>query len=443
MKIAAASIRGTYLDWWRYPRGLDARVERVTERERWSHSEWATYVDERLGHVMRQAMHAPHYQRLGLEPGPLAEWPVLSKHDLRERPEEMLATKRPRWTMFEDHTSGSTGTPVQVLQKRSTVASLYTLFEARVRRWNGVRRGEAWAVLGGQLVAASDRSRPPYWVWNATGRQLYLSALHISSATVGDYARAIDHHEVRSIVGYPSALAEIADGLLELGRRVSSPRVVICNAEPLSDSQRERIETAFRCPVRNTYGVAEAVVQSSECEHGALHLWPEMGIVEVLRLGEDTPAEPGEQGRLVCTGLVSTAQPLIRYDTGDVGVVDHSTRCPCGRTLPTLVRIEGRLDDLVVAADGRRIGRLDHVFKRDLDIRSAQIIQEDLGRFRVLVVPAAGELDPATANEIERALTERVGRASVAVESVESIPRGAGGKFQGVVSHLGRPDVAR
>ena len=142
------------------------------------------------------------------------------------------------------------------------------------------------------------------------------------------------------------------------------------------------------------------------------------------------------RGWFACTGLLNTTMPLIRYLVGDAGsVAPPDESCACGRTLPMLRSIEGRCDDLVRTADGRLIGRLDPVFKGTLPIIGAQIIQEELDRFRVLVVPAAGYGGEAEGS-ITRRLRERVGDVRVEVEVVDQLPIGANGKFKAVISRL-------
>ena len=199
--------------------------------------------------------------------------------------------------------------------------------------------------------------------------------------------------------------------------------MVIANAEPLLPDQRVRIAETFGCDVRDTYGMAEAVVGASECEQGGSHLWPEVGITEI-----------DDESRLICTSLLNADMPLVRYAVGDRALsAPAGERCACGRALPLAARIEGRLDDVVVTPDGRRVGRLDPVFKSDFPIREAQITQESPERVRVRVVAAAG-FDHRTPDRIRAALRQRLGKMEVAVEQVDRIPRGANGKFREVVS---------
>ena len=93
------------------------------------------------------------------------------------------------------------------------------------------------------------------------------------------------------------------------------------------------------------------------------------------------------------------------------------------------------MDDVVITPDGRHIGRLDPVFKADLPIREAQIVQETHHRLWVLYVPTAdyGEADGAAL--IQR-IRDRVGEMEVVLQPVDEVPRTANGKFRAVVSNL-------
>lgn len=447
LRTVAASLRGGYLNSWRYGPETERLVEEAVDREQWDETRWKKWREERLAFVLHRAATAvPFYRdfwhrkrRNGSRASweIIQNWPVLAKETLRTQPREFLADDAEPRKMFRDHTSGTTGTPLTLFLSRETVRRWYALFECRVRNWNGVGRRDRWAILGGQLVTPVARKKPPFWVWNAASRQLYLSSYHLAPRNIPDYLDAIRRYRASYILGYASSLYSIAQVALEQGMRVPTLRVAISNAEPFFRHQRDAVSEAFGCPARDTYGMAEIVCAASECASGSLHGWPEVGVVEVLgERTEETVAE-GETGRLICTGLLNPDMPLVRYETGDRGALPEKTGyCPCGRRLPLIRPVEGRSDDVLITRDGRPVGRLDPVFKSHVGIREAQIIQETLERVRVKVVPAGG-FDSTHVRGLTRALQDVLGAdMAVVVETVEAIPRTRAGKFRAVVSRI-------
>jgi phenylacetate-CoA ligase len=339
--------------------------------------------------------------------------------------------------LVEDHTSGTTGTPLRVWFGRDALVAWYALFEARARVWHGVSRRDRMAMLGGQQVVTPYRRLPPFWVWNDAMAQLYLSVFHLRTDRSRDYAVAMRRRRVAYLLGYPSALAYLARALRDTGVDAPTMRVVITNAEPIRAPEREMISGVFGAPVRATYGMAEVVAAAGECEQATMHDWPEVGILECIPDGLDHPDEPRTSGDLIATGLLNMDMVLVRYAVGDRVTPPAYAACRCGRKLPVIDHVAGRADDLVITRDGRAIGRLDSVFKADLPIQEAQIVQETVDRLRVLVVPARG-FDETTRRAIAARTRERVGDVHVDIERVGAIARTANGKFRSVVSRVDR-----
>ncbi|HVG31085.1 MAG TPA: AMP-binding protein [Pyrinomonadaceae bacterium] len=445
LRSVAASLRGYQLRAWRYGRETERLVEEAIERERWGAERWRQWRGERLARVLhRAATQVPFYReqwagrrrrgdRASWEL--LANWPVLEKESVRQTPRAFLADGCDVRRMFHDHTSGTTGKSLDLWLSRRTVRAWYALCEARLRHWYGVSRRDRWAILGGQLVVPAANRRPPFWVWNAALRQLYMSSYHLAPDLIPHYLDALRRYRVRHLLGYPSSLYALAQGALSLGRGDLKMAVVVTNAEPVYAHQRRAIAEAFQCPVRETYGMSEIVAAASECEDGRLHMWHEAGVVEILAGGR--PAGDGAAGELVCTGLMNEDMPLIRYRVGDRGARAAAAdgACACGRTLPVLASVEGRTDDLVYTADGRRIPCIDTIYDSRLHVREAQIVQETLARVRVRYVPAPG-FTHESGGSIIRGVRERMGAVEVVLEQVDEIPRGANGKFRAIVCNL-------
>lgn len=445
LRTVVASLRGFYLRSWRYGPETERLAEEAIGRESWSPAQWKTWQEERLAYVLnRAATQVPYYREQwatrrrrgdGASWEYLENWPILEKETVRQNPRAFVADGCNIRHMFHERTSGTTGKPMNLWWSLKTVREWYALCEARFRYWNHVSRHERWFMLGGQLVIPVSQRNPPFWIWNQGLNQLYLSSYHISPHLVGHYFRAIAKYRPTHAMGYPSALTTLAQAVLESGRQDLGLKVVITNAEPLYDYQRTIISQAFRCPVREAYGMAEIVATATECASGRLHLWPEAGWVEVVE--NDQVVRDGSIGELVCTGLVNTDMPLIRYKVGDrARLLIGSTNCSCARMLPEISRIEGRINDVLIAPDGRRVYWVNPVFY-GIPVCEAQIIQEKLDCLKVRYVPANGWTDETRRLIIDR-IRARMGAVEVVMESLDAIPRGPSGKFRAVISELSR-----
>ena len=446
-RVVAASLRGYTLRRWRYGRDTDQAVVAIRQRDYAAPADWERFREERLAVVLAHAaQHVPYYREQWTQRRRngdraawdlLQNWPILPKDAVRQHAHAFVADDTDPRRLFPEHTSGTTGTPLSLWIDRDALRRWFALFEARARGWYGVSRHDRWGILGGQLVAPVTQQQPPFWVWNAGLNQLYLSTWHLAPQHAPAYFDALRQQRVVYLLGYPSALYRLARFAAEQGLDAPQLKVVISNAEPLYDHQRALIGSVFGCPVRDTYGMAEVAAAASECNAGRMHLWPEVGHVEVVATAADEAVLPGDHGRFICTGLLNDAMPLIRYDTGDRGAlaIGSGSGCACGRTLPVVQQIDGRSDDVVITPDGRYIGRLDPVFKTEFPIREAQIIQETRERLRVKYVPAPG-YTPQAGQALLQRLVERVGPMDIALEAVDAIPRNANGKFRAVISKV-------
>lgn len=445
LRNGVASMRGYQLRRWRYGPETERLVAEALERDTWSPDQWQTFLEDKLARLLHRAVtQVPYYRdrwsRRRQAGGKasweyLENWPILDKEPLRQHPRAFVADDCNIKKLMHLHTSGTTGKPIDLWLSRETLRAYYAIFEARLRRWYGVSRFDHWAILGGQLITPVEQTRPPFWVWNRGMNQLYMSSYHLAPQFLPHYLEALERHQIRFIHGYASSIYALAQEIVRSGYQPPQMRVVVTNAEPLYAHQREIITQAFGCPVYETYGMTEIVTSASECKHGQLHLWPDTGHVEIVGDGDPLVA-PGNIGALICTGLINGEMPLIRYRVGDRGWLSHkNSACKCGRTLPVLAGIEGRDDDTLYTTDGRRVGRLDPVFKSSFAIQEAQIIQESLHRIRVRYVPDANSSAKDDEAIIQR-LRERMGPVDVTLEAVDSIPRTSNGKFRAVICNL-------
>lgn len=451
LRCAGASVWGYRLRAWRYGPQTDRKTAEALERESWDQVSWNAWREEKLPPFLDlAAREVPYYRKMWesrrkqgdrSDWGNLENWPLLTKEEVRANPEAFVRESSRRKRLYLERTGGTTGTPLKLWQGRETLQEWYALFEARWRNWYGVSRHDRWAIIGGQRIIRPEVRKPPFWVWNAGLRQLYISCYHLFPEYAADTLEAVRKSRAVYLLGYTSSLYFIACEILEQSLTPPPLKVVITNAEPLNTFQKEKMEKAFRCPVRETYGMAEMSAAASECEKGTLHLWPETGFLEVLQNGSAVP--PGEPGELVSTGLIHRDMPLIRYETGDRIrlAAEDSPPCLCGRKLPRLACVEGRKHDVLKLKDGRTVWYFNPVFA-GLPVRESQIIQERTDVFTVQMSCSRVLSSTEEASIIKRML-DLTGPARIQLTYSARIPRESNGKFRSVISRVAADSESR
>jgi len=407
----------------------------------------AIQQDRLVALVDRARRFVPHYARLGL-PEPrraddpkrgieaiLAAFPVLEKSAYRADPESFIASDVPASRLIKGKTSGTTGSALPLWYTPEALAEEYAAVW-RLRRSAGVALHSPHFSFGGQLLVPLEQTTPPFWRRNAWSGQTLFSLYHMTKANLRDYVDAMHRLPALYVQGYPSSLHLLGRALLEAGRPLPSGklRAVFPSSESLLAFHRETIEQAFAAPILDRYGTSEFAVSMTGCRDGRLHVDMEFGIVEVE---VEEEGDDFVRGPLLVTGFANDATPFIRYRIGDVGT--RSKRpCACGRPGDVFLDVDGRIEDYVVTPDGRWIGRLDHVFKGELDVAEAQILQETPAAIEVRIVPRP-TWDARAERALMKELRSRLGDA-IAIElvRVDEIPREPNGKFRAVKSAVGR-----
>jgi phenylacetate-CoA ligase len=154
------------------------------------------------------------------------------------------------------------------------------------------------------------------------------------------------------------------------------------------------------------------------------------------------PATPGEVGNLIHTGLTNLSMPLLRYWSGDAAVAAAGA-CRCGRAEMTLSAIHGRKDDAIRTADGRIMPRagLDQIHEFTPNIEQCQIVQENIDRIAIRVVPGPS-FAADDAQLLRTQLAKRLGiTLDIHVEIVERLELSPSGKLRFVISRLPPPGV--
>jgi phenylacetate-CoA ligase len=362
----------------------------------------------------------------------LTRLPFLDKATVQEQGER-LRPDRARVTSLAHSTGGTTGRPVSYWMTPSSIQFNYAFFETRVRRWGGVTFGERMVSLNGKPIVPTRQAGPPYWRHNLAFNQLYVSAYHLSDRNLPAIVDRIAAFEPRFIVAYVSAVHRIARFVIDHGLAGAiRPRSVFVSSETLFDWQRADIEEAFGCKVLNGYSLGEPVCAITECPTGSMHISTEYGVVELV--------PDGDEHEVVATGLINDAMPMLRYRTGDKAIPGDGKPCSCGRGLPCIGKIIGRVDEMVQTPEGTVVGpaALSLAFQSVPNLRESQIIQDSPRAITVKI--AVGELF-TKANEafLVDELRKRLGTTlTIEISYVPAIPRTVSGKQRLVITSLRR-----
>jgi phenylacetate-CoA ligase len=310
----------------------------------------------------------------------------------------------------------------------------------RCDAWSGWRLGERVARMWGHA-----ETRRPGWRQRLRTalleRTRYIDTLRLSEASMAAFARSLRRGPPSLLFGHAHSLYLFAEYLRSQGGAGFRPRGIIATAMVLHPRERRAIEEVFDCPVTNRYGCEEVSLIACECEqHRGLHVNAEGVYVEILR-PDGLPARAGEAGAVIVTDLLNRAMPILRYEVGDMAVVSDR-RCLCGRGLPLLERIEGRVADYVVTPSGELVSGIsltDHFGTVVPGIAQLQIVQETIDRllFRIVRDPCFG---PASLEQLQALVYERFGPGvGYDCEYVERIPQEPSGKYRFCISKVKNP----
>jgi phenylacetate-CoA ligase len=345
--------------------------------------------------VATTPLYAERARAAGLDPGDpaldpaaaLASLPRLTRRDVAERAGELRSSAfREDGALVPILTGGTTSEPLALWQDREAAErkdALTRVCRGRMGWVEGLKAAYLWGAaqdlpVGGlSRVKRAKEALLREWL----PRAIFLPASGLDAARLESHARALERFAPAVLQAYPSAADLLARHLLERGRRLRIPLVVL-TAEPVFEDQRARVADALGASVLSFYGARECGWIASECpERRRLHLVTPGAFVE-----------RAEDGALLVTDLLNRAMPLLRYEIGDRGRLADAP-CPCGDPRPVLEEIEGRVVDTYLLPSGRRVpgnlADLRPARQGALGILDVQLVQEEIGRLTVNFVPAA------------------------------------------------------
>jgi len=343
--------------------------------------------------------------------------PILTRADLRDHGKALIAKSLPpgHGETAEFQSSGSTGVPMKVTTTSLSDAVNQALW-MRVYALNGIRD------IGPEIK---------FW-FSKPGNKPFHERFHIAPDGVIYGNRKLSPREQLSVIAETGArkLSEFTTTMVHLAQENLQRKkpvrldLVLPYGMGMTTSEHDLIASSFGAKVLSPYSSKEGGLIG-------FPLLPERSYVVCADalIPEFLPAQDGNGlTRMVITPLFNAAQPLIRYDQGDL--VDVSEDTFRGNAFPVIRRIAGRADDYFLLKGMRVpvVGLYEDVLIKHLRARAFQIAQTGDNAVEVRYV-ASRILPPARKAALTRHLREKLKQTfSVHYAKCKELPASAGGK---------------
>ena len=318
----------------------------------------------------------PFYQSLK-NLNSLKDFPVINKNSIRGNFAALQSSKYSDKNKNIVSTSGSTGAPLQISQdanKRKRNSADTAFFASR-----------AGYTIGEELIYIKLWPNS-FGIKNLSGflKNVKMHSVYkLSDIDISILIKKIKNNSNNlNMVGYSGSYEKICNYLDKINSQPikCNMKSIIANSERLSDTTKKSMEKYFGCKVVSRYSNNEngILAQQNLVENDKFEInWASYNI-EILDLNEDKPVSYGEIGRVVVTDFFNYATPIIRYDTGDVAVMNIHNN------VPYIERIEGRKLDMIYNTSGEIISShlCYHLFKYG-PFKQYQLVQYGLKDYNI------------------------------------------------------------
>lgn len=380
------------------------------------------WVNEKYTAIKRHAIEQTDFYRFySLED----DFPVVNKMFLIKNTASCSAKGNYSTPIHISSTSGSTGIPFNVVQdfkkRNRTIADLKVFGE--MCEYPSHERMIFFRVISSKLHRTKEQEEKD--------NIYYIDCSNLGDMHLEEMKQIILEKEPRTILGYSSVLIELAKYIKRTGipHGGFSMKSILTGGEGLSDEDRHLLESVFGCTVYRRYSDMEMGILGQDTGGGSAYVlnWGSY-YFECLKMDSDKPAESGEVGRIVVTDLFNYAFPMIRYDTGDIGVMEY------GNTgeFPQLKEIYGRVRDCVYTVDGTLLSpaKISVMMWGIEGIKQWQFIQEDKNLYTLKL---NSERPVLQQEYIEKFRSILGNKAQIQIELVDEIPIMASNKRRAVI----------
>lgn len=370
-------------------------------------------------------------------PEDMLKLPPLLKDDIQNNGDELKSKDFSESDIIKDKTGGSTGSPLIFYYDQER---LYSRQAATIRhdRWTTWDIGQKMALLWGAASDLSGFHSIKGRIRNLLlSRRVILDTSSIDEDKLWNFAQKLKRYNSKFFLAYANSMVLFAKFVRENNITWINPTAIITSAEVLLPENRTLIETVFGCKVYNRYGCRELAVIASECAyHTGLHMNAESLYIEFVRDGRYS--KPGEIGEIIVTDLLNYGMPLIRYKIGDMGSPIDKV-CLCGRGLPLMDMVSGRVTDFIVTPDEKLISGValaTYVITNIPGIKQIQLVQESKEQVKIRLVQNENFTKESLSKLNSNVIKFLGNKIRTDIEYVDNIPFERSGKYRFSISKV-------
>ena len=388
-------------------------------------------------HVKHTAFYRDNF--IDYYPKDWSQIPIMTKRDLQSPLEHRLSKEYNSKKVYINKTSGSSGDPFFFAKDKWCHALTWAQIMNRFS-WYGIdfNTSKQARFYGIPLNFISHRKeRLKDWFSN----RYRFSVFDLSDKALEDCLKQFKSTPFDYINGYTSPIVQFAKFLKRKAILLSDvcPTLKVCivTSEMLFDQDRQLLEDYFGVSVVNEYGASELDLIAFENTKGAWQLNSDTLFTEIVD-DNDKVLPYGEEGRIVITSLFNKAHPFIRYDIGDVGVIDKKSTV----AEPLLKSLVGRTNDIIRLPSGKTAAGLTFyyitksVIEDSGNVKEFVIEQTALNSF-LITYSSSLELEEHYKSEIHSEIIKYLEPGlHIDFERTDQVQRSRSGKLKQFISRI-------
>lgn len=373
-------------------------------------AEYQAFLERKKSEIVNFHLHKNLFYRELNGSDTFNSWndlPVLTKKNLQKPLSERLSKGYSEKNVFLNKTSGSSGEPFIFAKDKYahavTWASIIYRFGWYGIDFNSSYQARFYGIPKDFIGYRKERLK------DFLSKRYRFSIFDLSDAILEGFLKDFQTKKFDYINGYTSSIVLFAKFLkkknIVLKDICPSLKVCMVTSEMLFEDDKMLLETQFGIPIVNEYGASELDLIAFENINGEWQVNSETLYVEILD-DDNQPVPNGKEGRIVITSLFNKAHPFIRYDIGDIGILDERSTFK----KPILKQLIGRTNDVAVLPSGKKSPGLTFyyvtksIIEDDGNVKEFIIKQTKIDSFEVEYVSEI-ELSEPQIKKIEAAIS--------------------------------------